>query len=82
MAGSLAGVSMPIFWLGPRVILLFSVQLGWLPLAGRIAPAFAVPKLTGFLLIDTLAAGKPMAFVDAVRHLVLPAIVLGTIPRR
>ena len=80
MAGSLAGVSMPIFWLGLLVILLFSVTLGWLPLAGRIAPAFAVPKLTGFLLIDTLAAGKPLAFLDAVRHLVLPAVVLGTIP--
>jgi ABC-type dipeptide/oligopeptide/nickel transport system permease component len=80
MAGSLAGVSMPIFWLGLLMILLFSVKLGWLPLAGRIAPAFAVPRLTGFLLIDTLAAGKPLAFLDAVRHLVLPAIVLGTIP--
>jgi len=80
MAGSLAGVSMPIFWLGLLVILLFSVKLGWLPLAGRISPAFAVPRLTGFLLIDTLAAGKPLAFIDAVRHLVLPAVVLGTIP--
>jgi len=80
MAGSLAGVSMPIFWLGLLVILLFSVKLGWLPLAGRISPAFAVPKLTGFLLIDTLAAGKPLAFIDAIRHLVLPAVVLGTIP--
>jgi len=80
MAGSLAGVSMPIFWLGLLVILLFSVKLGWLPLAGRIAPAFAVPRHTGFLLIDTLVAGKPLAFIDAVRHLVLPAVVLGTIP--
>jgi ABC-type dipeptide/oligopeptide/nickel transport system permease component len=80
MAGSLAGVSMPIFWLGLLMILLFSVKLGWLPLAGRIAPAFAVPRLTGFLLIDTLVAGKPLAFIDAVRHLVLPAVVLGTIP--
>ena len=80
MAGSLAGVSMPIFWLGLLAILLFSVQLGWLPLAGRIAPALAVPKVTGFLLIDTLVAGRPAAFLDVVRHLVLPACVLGTIP--
>jgi ABC-type dipeptide/oligopeptide/nickel transport system permease component len=80
MAGSLAGVSMPIFWLGLLVILLFSVKLGWLPLAGRIDPAFAVPVRTGFLLIDTLLAGKPLAFLDAIRHLVLPAFVLGTIP--
>src|SRR4029079_10482951 len=70
MAGSLAGVSMPIFWLGLLVILFFSVKLGWLPLAGRIDPAFAVPTRSGFLLIDTLLAGKPLAFLDAVRHLI------------
>lgn len=80
MAGSLAGVSMPIFWLGLLCILLFSVQLAWLPLAGRIDPSLAVPAVTGFLLIDTLLAGKPAAFLDVVRHLVLPACVLGTIP--
>ncbi len=80
MAGSLAGVSMPIFWLGLLVILLFSVKLGWLPLAGRIDPAFAVPTRTGFLLIDTLLAGRPLSFLDAIRHLILPAFVLGTIP--
>ncbi len=80
MAGSLAGVSMPIFWLGLLAILLFSVQLGWLPLAGRIDPSMAVPRATGFLLIDTLLAGRFDAFFDVVRHLVLPACVLGTIP--
>jgi ABC-type dipeptide/oligopeptide/nickel transport system permease component len=80
MAGSLAGVSMPIFWLGLLVLLLFSAQLGWLPLGGRIGSAFAVPRLTGFLLVDTLAAGDVRAFVDVCRHLVLPAFVLGTIP--
>ena len=80
MAGSLAGVSMPIFWLGLVAILFFSVNLGWLPLAGRIDPSLAVPRATGFLLLDTLIAGKPAAFLDAARHLVLPACVLGTIP--
>ncbi len=80
MAGSLAGVSMPIFWLGLLCILFFSVQLGWLPLAGRIDPSLAVPGVTGFLLVDTLLAGKFAAFVDVARHLVLPACVLGTIP--
>jgi len=80
MAGSLAGVSMPIFWLGLLAILLFSVQLHWLPLAGRIDPSLAVPRLSGFLLIDTLLAGRFDAFVDVARHLVLPAWVLGTIP--
>ncbi len=80
MAGSLAGVSMPIFWLGLIVILVFAVHLGWLPLAGRIDPAFAVPRVTGFLLADTLIAGKPAAWLNAATHLVLPAFVLGTIP--
>ncbi|MEP7028464.1 MAG: ABC transporter permease [Candidatus Eisenbacteria bacterium] len=80
MAGSLAGVSMPIFWLGLLVILLFSVRLGWLPLAGRLDPSFDIPRATGFLLIDTLVAGKPAAFLDAIKHLLLPAFVLGTIP--
>jgi peptide/nickel transport system permease protein len=80
MAGSLAGVSMPIFWLGLLAILFFSVHLGWLPLAGRIDPSMAVPRISGFLLIDTLLAGRFDAFVDVVRHLVLPACVLGTIP--
>ena len=56
------------------------MQLGWLPLAGRIDPSLAVPRLSGFLLIDTLLAGRLDAFVDAARHLVLPAWVLGTIP--
>ncbi len=80
MAGSLAGVSMPIFWLGLLMILLFSVKLGWLPLAGRLDPDFAIQRHTGFLLIDTLLAGKPAAFLDTIKHLVLPAFVLGTIP--
>jgi len=80
MAGSLAGVSMPIFWLGLLVLLLFSVQWGLLPLAGRLDPAYLVPHRTGFLLVDTLLAGNPAAFLDAVRHLLLPAWVLGTIP--
>ena len=80
MAGSLAGVSMPIFWLGLLAILLFSVKLGILPLSGRLDSAFTVPRLTGFLLVDTLVAGKFAAFFDALKHLVLPAFVLGTIP--
>ncbi len=80
MAGSLAGVSMPIFWLGLLVILLFSVQWGLLPLAGRLDPSFLVPHRTGFLLVDTLLSGQPAAFLDALKHLLLPAWVLGTIP--
>ena len=77
---ALTGYSMPIFWWGLLLILLFSVQLGWTPVSGRIAVEFYIEPVTGLLLIDTLLAGDYEAFRSAVRHLILPAIVLGTIP--
>ncbi|HQC73627.1 MAG TPA: ABC transporter permease subunit [Candidatus Competibacteraceae bacterium] len=80
MGISLTGYSMPIFWWALLLILLFSVQLGWTPVSGRIAVEFYIEPVTGLLLIDTLLAGDYEAFRSAVRHLILPAIVLGTIP--
>lgn len=80
MGLSLTGYSMPIFWWGLLLILLFSVQLGWTPVSGRIAVLYFVQPVTGFLLIDTLLAGDIPAFWSAVSHLILPAIVLGTVP--
>jgi dipeptide transport system permease protein len=80
MAISLTGYSMPIFWWGLLLILLFSVQLGLTPVSGRIAVQYFVEQVTGFLLIDSLIAGDKGAFRSALSHLVLPAIVLGTVP--
>jgi len=80
MAISLTGYSMPIFWWGLLLILLFSVQLGWTPVSGRVAVQYFVEPVTGFLLIDSLLAGDMGAFKSALSHLVLPAIVLGTVP--
>src|SRR3954470_23637290 len=80
MATSLTGYSMPIFWWGLLLILLFSVQLGWTPVSGRLAVQYFVEPVTGFLLIDTLLAGDWGAFRSALSHLVLPMIVLGTTP--
>ncbi len=80
MGVSLTGYSMPIFWWGLLLILLFSVQLGWTPVSGRISVMFFVPEVTGFLLIDTLLSGEKGAFSSAVSHLILPTIVLGTVP--
>ncbi|PWV61067.1 ABC transporter permease subunit [Plasticicumulans acidivorans] len=80
MGLSLTGYSMPIFWWALLLILLFSVQLGWTPVSGRISVMFWVEPVTGFMLIDTLLAGDWDAFWSALHHLVLPAIVLGTIP--
>lgn len=80
MGISLTGYSMPIFWWGLLLILLFSVQLGLTPVSGRIAVQYFVDPVTGFLLIDSLLAGDKGAFKSALSHLILPAIVLGTIP--
>ena len=80
MGVSVAGASMPIFWWGLMVILVFSVQLGWTPVSGRIGDIYDVPPWTGFMLIDAWASGEAGAFASAVGHLILPAIVLGTQP--
>ncbi len=78
---SVTGASMPIFWWGLMAILIFSVALGWTPVSGRIDELYYVEPHTGFLLLDILIYGAdPGAFRSAVRHLILPTIVLGTIP--
>jgi dipeptide transport system permease protein len=80
MSVSLTGYSMPIFWWGLLLILLFSVQLGWTPVSGRIGVIHDVPPTTGLLLVDSLLEGDGAAFASAAHHLVLPALVLATIP--
>ncbi len=80
MTVSLAGYSMPIFWWGLLLIILFSGTLGWTPVSGRISVLFYFEPVTGFMLVDSLLSGQPGAFKSAFRHLILPAIVLGTIP--
>lgn len=80
MTFSLAGYSMPIFWWGPLLIFLFSGVLGWTPVSGRISLMFFFDDVTGFMLIDSLLSGQDGAFGSAVSHLILPTIVLATIP--
>ncbi|MEJ6021182.1 ABC transporter permease subunit [Ramlibacter sp. PS4R-6] len=80
MATSLTGYSMPIFWWGLLLILLFSVQLGWTPVSGRLGVMYYIEPKTGFLLIDSWLSGEKGAFKSAVQHLILPTIVLGTNP--
>jgi len=80
MVGSLIGVSMPIFWLGLMEIMLFAVILQWLPAGGRLSTGIEVETITGLLLVDSLLTWNTEAFVDAVQHLILPAIALATIP--
>ena len=74
------GYSMPIFWWGLMLIMLFSVDLGWTPVSGRIAIEYDIATRSGFMLIDSLLSGEDGAFTSALRHLVLPALVLGTVP--
>jgi dipeptide transport system permease protein len=80
MGLSLTGYSMPIFWWGLLLILLFSVELDLTPVSGRIDVQYFVEPVTGFLLIDSLLSDQDGAFASALSHLVLPAIVLGTVP--
>jgi dipeptide transport system permease protein len=80
MALTLTGYSMPIFWWGLLLIILFSGVLGWTPVSGRIDLLYYIEPVTGFLLIDTLLSEEEGAFGSALSHLILPTIVLGTIP--
>lgn len=79
LSGALLGVSMPAFWFGLLLILLFSVELHLLPTSGRITATLNVESRTGFLLLDTLLAGDLRAFGAALRHLILPALTLGVV---
>lgn len=77
---SLLGVSIPVFWLGIMLIFLFAAILHWLPVSGRITMGMSVPPCTGFYLIDSLLAGNILLFWNALKHLILPAFALATIP--
>ncbi|HEV2757040.1 MAG TPA: ABC transporter permease [Actinomycetota bacterium] len=77
---SLIGISFPIFFLALILKFVFAVKLGWLPSIGRIDVTRSLEHPTGFYTIDALLAGDFGAFVDVVKHMILPAIALGTIP--
>jgi dipeptide transport system permease protein len=80
MGTALVGYSMPIFWWGLLLIILFAGKLHWLPVSGRIDLSYFFKPVTGSMLIDSLINGQKGAFVSALRHLILPTIVLATIP--
>jgi dipeptide transport system permease protein len=80
MGLSVTGASMPIFWWGLMMILVFSVALGWTPVSGRIGDAYYVEPWSGFMLIDAWFSDDRGAVGSALAHLILPTIVLGTIP--
>jgi len=80
MLGALVGVSMPIFWLGLILMLLFSLNLGWFPMSGRLSVSIELSKITNFYILDALLTKNWAALKDALWHLTLPAITLSTIP--
>ena len=80
MSVALVGYSMPIFWWALLLIILFSGLLGWTPVSGRIGLTYFFHPTTGFMLIDSVISGQKGAFGSAVSHLILPTVVLSTIP--
>ncbi|MGH7362198.1 MAG: ABC transporter permease [Candidatus Methylomirabilales bacterium] len=77
---ALTGVSMPIFWLGLMLAWFFGVELGWLPTGFRLDTDVAVSPVTNFYVLDSLLTGNGQALSSTLRHLILPAVCLGTIP--
>ena len=80
MLGALIGVSMPIFWLGLVFMLIFSLNLGWLPMSGRLSVGVELETITNFYILDAVLTGNWEAFRDAVWHIIMPAFTLSTIP--
>ena len=80
MVGSLVGVSVPIFWLGIMEIMLFAVILKWLPSGGRLSSGVQIESITNLLLLDSLLTGNWAGFTDALKHIIMPAVSLATIP--
>lgn len=80
MLGALAGVSMPIFWLGLVFMLIFSLNLGWLPMSGRLSVGVDLEVVTNFYILDALLTRNWAALRNALWHITLPAVTLSTIP--
>jgi peptide/nickel transport system permease protein len=80
LVASLIGISIPIFFLGLILKYVFAVRLGWLPSIGREDVLATRPHPTNFYILDALLNGDPGALWDAIKHLILPAIALGSIP--
>jgi peptide/nickel transport system permease protein len=74
---ALTGISLPTFWLGLMFIGLFAVTLDWLPVGGRFDARTEFDTLTGFYLLDALLRGDPAAAWTALKHMLMPAAVLG-----
>jgi len=80
MLGDLIGVSMPIFWLGLVFMLIFGLNLGWLPMSSRLSVGIELETITNFYILDAILTSNWAAFRDAIWHIIMPAFTLSTIP--
>ena len=80
MVASLIGVSMPVFWLGLMLMLVFALNLGWFPISGRIGTNTELEVITNFYVLDAILTRNWPALLNVLHHLALPAIALCTIP--
>jgi peptide/nickel transport system permease protein len=80
MAFTLFGVSMPIFWLGLMLLVLFAAGLDWLPVGGLMPVGLDPPRVTGMSIVDSMLSGDPAMIVASLRHMLLPAVTLASVP--
>ncbi len=80
MVAALLGISMPVFWVGMMLMLIFASKLGWLPISGRISRMADLNVITNFYIVDSIITQNLAAFKSTVSHLILPALTLATIP--
>jgi len=80
MLGALVGVSMPIFWLGLVFMLIFALNLGWLPMSGRLSVGIELETITNLYILDAILTRNWPALRDAIWHIIMPAVTLSTIP--
>lgn len=77
---ALIGISTPVFWAGIVLIYLLSFRLGLFPIGGIIGTGIQLDRITNAYLLDSLLTGNWTAFQSSLHHLLLPALVLSTIP--
>jgi peptide/nickel transport system permease protein len=80
MIASLIGVSIPVFWLGLVLMLVFSLYLGWFPMSGRLGVDIDIEIITNFYVLDAILTRNWAGLRDVIWHLTLPAVALSTIP--